>query len=151
MGRGDGLKTYIFDIDGTIANTDHRVHHLEGDKKDWKSWYAKAQDDIPYWEIVDLMRLAHDAGIAIVICTGRDSGVRKETEEWLSSHNLPYHQLYMRKAGDRRDDTIVKFELLEQMQQEGYDPVLVFEDRDRVVKMWRDAGLKCLQVKPGEY
>ena len=33
----------------------------------------------------------------------------------------------------------------------GYNPLLVFEDRDRVVQMWRDAGLKCLQVKPGEY
>ena len=35
--------------------------------------------------------------------------------------------------------------------EDGFDPVLVFEDRDRVVQMWRDAGLKCLQVKPGEY
>lgn len=145
------MKTYIFDIDGTIANTDHRVHHLEGDKKDWDAWYAKAQGDTPYWEIVDLMHLAYGSGIKIVICTGRDEKCRKETEEWLNKHDLLYHSLYMRKKGDRRDDTIVKFELLEQIQDDGYDPVLVFEDRDRVVQMWRDAGLKCLQVKPGEY
>ena len=76
---------------------------------------------------------------------------RSATEEWLNKHDLPYEKLYMRRKGDRRDDTIVKFELLEQIQADGYDPVLVFEDRDRVVQMWRDAGLKCLQVKPGEY
>ena len=145
------MKTYIFDIDGTIANTDHRVHHLEGDKKDWKSWYAKAHNDTPYWEIVDLMHLAWNAGIKVIICTGRDENCREETKEWLDKHGLPYDQLYMRKKGDRRDDTIVKFELLEKMHEHGYDPVLVFEDRDRVVQMWRDAGLKCLQVKPGEY
>lgn len=145
------MKTYIFDIDGTIANTDHRVHHLEGDKKDWNSWYAKAHDDVPYWEIVELMHLAYYAGIKIIICTGRDESCRPQTELWLKQHLLKYHSLYMRKAGDRRDDTIVKFELLERIYEDGYEPVLVFEDRDRVVQMWRDAGLKCLQVKPGEY
>jgi len=145
------MKTYIFDIDGTIANTDHRVHHLNERPKNWNDWYAKSQDDIPYWEIVDLMHLAYDAGIKIVICTGRDERVRENTEEWLKKHELQYHKLYMRPMDDRRDDTIVKFELLDKILEDGFDPVLVFEDRDRVVQMWRDAGLKCLQVKPGEY
>lgn len=145
------MKTYIFDIDGTIANIDHRVHHLEGNKKDWNSWYAKAHNDVPYWEIVDLMHLAYGAGIKIVICTSRDEKCREETVKWLKKHDLMYHELYMRKLNDRRDDTIVKFELLERIYEDGYEPVLVFEDRDRVVQMWRDAGLKCLQVKPGEY
>jgi hypothetical protein len=57
----------------------------------------------------------------------------------------------MRKLGDRRDDDIVKFELLEQIYEMGYEPVLVFDDRDRVVKMWRAAGLRCFQVAPGDF
>jgi hypothetical protein len=29
--------------------------------------------------------------------------------------------------------------------------VATFDDRDRVVKMWRDAGVTCFQVAPGEF
>jgi hypothetical protein len=57
----------------------------------------------------------------------------------------------MRKQWDRRDDDIVKFELLEQIYEAGYEPVLVLEDRNRVVKMWRAAGLRCLQVADGDF
>jgi hypothetical protein len=57
----------------------------------------------------------------------------------------------MRPYLDRRDDDIIKFELYEQMLADGYEPVLVFEDRDRVVKMWRSMGIKCLQVEPGDF
>lgn len=27
----------IFDLDGTLANADHRVHHLTGEIKDWRA------------------------------------------------------------------------------------------------------------------
>ena len=50
-----------------------------------------------------------------------------------------------------RSDDIVKFELLEQILEFGYEPILVLDDRDRVVKMWRAAGLRCLQVAPGDF
>jgi len=29
--------------------------------------------------------------------------------------------------------------------------VAVFDDRDRVVKMWRDVGVTCFQVADGEF
>ncbi|WP_435575134.1 hypothetical protein [Burkholderia plantarii] len=29
--------------------------------------------------------------------------------------------------------------------------VAVFDDRDSVVAMWRDAGVTCFQVAPGEF
>jgi hypothetical protein len=29
--------------------------------------------------------------------------------------------------------------------------VAVFDDRSSVVKMWRDAGVPCFQVAPGEF
>lgn len=146
------MKTYIFDIDGTIANTDHRVHHLNGDKKNWKGWYKEAHNDVPYWEIVDIMAMAYASGIKNVLCTGREDSARQATIDWLKNHDIYFYDaLYMRPTGDRRDDTVVKKELLDKIRKDGYDPVCVFEDRDRVVKMWREEGIRCLQVKPGEY
>lgn len=145
------MKCWLVDIDGTLANTDHRNHHLNGEKKKWKEWYAAQKQDVPYWDIVEIIHMAKDTGIKIVLCTGRDENNRSGTLEWLKEHKIHFDELFMRPANDRRDDTIVKKELLDKIREKGYDPVCVFEDRDRVVKMWRDEGLRCLQVKPGEY
>jgi len=145
------MKTYIFDIDGTIANTEHRQHYLASSPKDWKGWHDNSQKDTPHWEITEILDMAREKGIKIVLCTGRDEKCRDETIEWFVMHGIHFDALYMRKAGDRRDDDIVKRELLTQIRSVGYDPVCVFEDRARVVKMWREEGLRCLQVAPGEF
>lgn len=146
------MKTYIWDIDGTIANTEHRVHHLRSFPKNWNAWFDAAHKDTPYWEIVDLMKMAHDAGITNVICTAREEAQREDTIDWLEKHDIVFFEkLYMRKLKDRRTDDIVKFDLLEEIIADGYEPVLVFEDRSRVVDMWRAVGIRCLQVSPGDF
>lgn len=145
------MKTWVFDIDGTLANTDHRNQYLKQTPKDWTSWTNNAHKDTPYWEIVDLVQAAHNLGIRVVIATGRMNHHREQTTEWLAEHNIYYDILYMRPDKDFRDDNIVKKEYLDDMREKGYNPVMVFEDRDRVVEMWRANGIKCLQVQPGAY
>lgn len=145
------MKTWIFDVDGTLANTDHRNHYLQKTPKNWTAWTASAIHDTPYWEIVDLVQAAHNLGIRVVIATGRMEHHREQTTEWLEEHNIVYDLLYMRAEGDFRDDNIVKKEYLDDMREKSYNPVMVFEDRDRVVDMWRANGIKCLQVQPGAY
>jgi len=49
--------------------------------------------------------------------------------------------LYMREPKDYRDDTIIKKELLDLIISQGYTPTIVFDDRTRVVNMWRENGL----------
>jgi uncharacterized HAD superfamily protein len=142
---------YIVDIDGTIANNEHRIHYITNGHKDWDNWHANAHRDEPITEVIDILRMAVSCNIAIVLCTARDEKCRKDTVEWLNANDIPYDALYMRKEGDRRNDDIVKFELLEQIYDAGYNPILVFDDRDRVVNMWRSAGLRCLQVAPGDF
>ena len=56
--------------------------------------------------------------------------------------------LYMRKDGDTRPDYVIKPELVKDFIDDIY---MVFEDRDQVVKMWRDLGITCLQVANGDY
>ncbi len=146
-----GTKCWIVDIDGTIADTEHRIHYITNGHKNWNAWHANAHKDKPIDAVVSLLDMAAANDIKIVLCTARDEKCREDTLEWLHEHDIPYNALFMRKLGDRRDDDIVKFELLEQMYEMGYEPILVLEDRDRVVKMWRSAGLRCLQVAPGDF
>jgi len=52
----------------------------------------------------------------------------------------------MRPKGDFRKDFMVKRDLYNRMIVDGFNPVLVFEDKATVVEMWQELGLKCLKV-----
>jgi hypothetical protein len=52
----------------------------------------------------------------------------------------------MREDGDKRPDYVIKREIYETHIKENYDVAYVFEDRELVVKMWREQGLRCFQV-----
>ena len=145
------VKCYIFDIDGTLADCTHRIHHIEKHPKDWDSFFAASHADAPILHMIELYRLC--ATKYPVICvSGRSDTCRTRTEDWLVEHcgNLPW-ALYMRKTGDHRDDDIIKAELLAQLRGDGWIPVMVFDDRTRVVNMWREHGIPCLQVAHGDF
>ena len=57
----------------------------------------------------------------------------------------------MRKGGDKRIDSIVKKELYRKYIEPFYRVKLVLDDRNQVVDMWRDLGLPCWQVAPGNF
>jgi hypothetical protein len=91
-----------------------------------------------------------DAGHDIVFATGRNERSRDATVAWLTANDFwrPWSHLYMRSKDDYRSDDIVKRELLDDIVADyGKKPDMVFEDRPRVVKMWRDNGIFVFDVK----
>ncbi len=144
------MRCYIFDIDGTIADLSHRLHHIQKSPKDWTTFFAKCHDDAPITHIIEL---AQDLGdrADIIYVSGRSDESRDATVAWLKKHHLPEGPLYMRKAGDHRDDDILKAELLAELLADGYKPVMAFDDRNRVVKTWRTNGVPCAQVADGDF
>ena len=145
------MKTAIFDIDGTLADSSHRVHYVLAHPKNWDAFHAESINDEPHAHIVELAILLAQAGYEIVCCSGRGEEYRDITLDWIEANGIPYSALYMRATGDRRDDSIVKLELLVRMRADGFDPKIAFDDRDRVVDAWRQAGIPCLQVAPGAF
>ena len=147
-------KCFICDIDGTLANIEHRLHHIQKKPKDWDAFFAAAENDAPIKHMTTLI-----SGMSLVyyviFMSGRPERTRTATEDWLRKHGYKYDLspmvLYMRGDGDRRDDSIVKYELLQKAKADGWEPVMAFDDRDRVVKMWRDNGIPCAQVAPGNF
>jgi uncharacterized HAD superfamily protein len=145
-------KCIWVDIDGTIANTDHRQHHMQKNpKKNYKAFHDAMHLDEPHSEILWLIQTLYMDGNQIVIATGREEKFKERTVEWLTKHNVPYDALYMCRDGDNRSDAITKLELLEHMQKDGYDPYIFLEDRQRVVDALRVIGKKVLQVAPGDF
>lgn len=145
------MKTWIFDMDGTLSNSAPRKHYLERPKKDWNSWNNEMHLDSVHEEVAQFARIAREKGIKIVICTGREDAFREVTTRWLINNNIPYDAIYMRKTKDYRDDSTIKKELYNQMVSDGFEPELAFDDRDRVVAAWREVGVKCFQVAPGNF
>ena len=148
----------IVDIDGTLANGSHRVHHVtvteDHPKKDWLSYYEKVSDDTLIQPIRDLLTVLCDE-YEICVVSGRpirfNSGVEvgKHTVAWLEKHYVPYDHIFMRQSGDSRQDVIVKQEILDKLPKDRI--AYVFDDRDSVVAMWRRNGLTCLQVAEGAF
>jgi phosphoglycolate phosphatase-like HAD superfamily hydrolase len=142
---------WIFDMDGTLCNSDHRKHFLEGPKKDWAGWFRNMDKDPVHEDIADFYNYAVERNIPVFICTGRDEGYRSVSQFWLDQNGIFVNALLMRGANDRRDDSVVKKEMLDELRALNYNPVMVFEDRDRVVKMWRENGVRCMQVANGDF
>ena len=145
----------ICDIDGTIANIEHRLHYIKGPKKDWDSFNKACVDDTVNKDVNEILFNLYDAGPIVPLRTvyffsGRSEVVRKETEEWLKEHvSVAEHrdwELHMRKEGDYRPDTTIKYEMMYELKITTDDVLCILDDRQSVVDMWRKEGFRCLQV-----
>ena len=150
----------IFDIDGTLFNVEHRVHFVKEPEYDQEKFEAEIKNDSQIPEMVDLLLiLAEKKYNRIIFCTGRREKTRKDTQLQINSltNDLLVKRpclkfpIYMRKNNDLRPDSEVQSDLYRQMIKDGFNPKLVFEDRESVVKMWREKGLRCLQCAPGNF
>lgn len=129
-------KAIIVDIDGTIALRHNRSPF---------EWDKVCQDQ-PRKFIIDLIKSYWKSKLQchIIFVSGRDSICRHETTEWIQDNmGLMYQsiELYMRKEGDQRKDTIVKEEIFWDNIADHYNVLSVFDDRPCVVEMWYDIGI----------
>ena len=138
-------QTVIVDLDGTVST--------KGDRE-WYE-YTKVSGDSPIMPIVSLVRMIHANGTRIVFCTGREDSCMKQSIDWIKRHifisDLAPVEIYMRPSGDRRPDFVVKKEIYVNKIEPRHNIWFVLDDRNSVVKMWRDIGLTCLQVAEGDY
>lgn len=136
-------KAYLVDIDGTLAQMSGRGPF------DWK----RVGEDSPIENVIDVVENLWDAKHQIIFMSGRDEACRAETLDWLKKHVgvLGDITLHMRPAGDMRKDSIVKHELFYKHVANEYNVAGVFDDRNQVVRMWRDIGLTVFQVADGDF
>ena len=150
-------RAVIFDLDGTLFDPSHRLHHLDGEK-DWKAFHDAMDKDPTIDAIAELARILYkatqfDAGIdAVLLVTARhdDPKYRRMTEEALHKHDIKHHKLYMRANDDTRPDHVVKAQILEHILDDGYEPMLAVDDRPSIIAMWREHGITALQCAPDE-
>ena len=144
-------KVIVFDIDGTLANIEHRRSFVATKPKNWKAFTAGIVNDTPHEDIVTLSTMFVACGNTLLLCSGRGEEQRDVTVDQMNEFGVLYSKLYMRPAKDHRPDDIIKIELLQQIREEFGNPWLWFDDRTRVVNAIRAEGVRVLQVAPGDF
>lgn len=170
----------IVDIDGTLSDPTHRLHHIKDRdisihrpncdacpadgvcaecgckvvkfRPKWDLFHAEVDKDPCHTEIRDLVRDLKQVGYHIFVVSGRspEHGCGLKTEAWLEQHGVPFEALWMRAAGDYKPDYLHKTEILEHLPKERI--AFVLDDRQQCVeKTWRAAGVRCLQVAAGNF
>ncbi len=126
----------IFDLDGTLADCEHRRHFVDSSKPhptreeaeqfmqsgckwkpDWKSFYEACDQDGPIKPTLDLIEELLLKSDQIQIWSGRCESVREKTIKWLS-YQIPMtmrwgkgkweNHLKMRPIGDNAPDDELK-------------------------------------------
>ncbi|WP_103538754.1 MULTISPECIES: hypothetical protein [unclassified Streptomyces] len=123
----DARPLAVFDLDGTLADTAHRQHFLEGATRDWAGFFAAAPADPPLPEGVRMV-LASAEECEIVYLTGRPERCRRDTVRWLSRQGLPEGTLFMRRNDDRRPARRTKLDILRRLGRTGQVRMLVDDD-----------------------
>ncbi len=146
------MKTVLFDIDGTLADIEHRRHYVEGDTQNWTAFFDEMGTDTVNAPVVDLYNVlwAHPDYECIVL-SGRPANFRALTETWFTWNEIPFSRIEMRGAKDNRRDDLVKQEILDRLLAEGKEIAFVVDDRQQVVDMWRANGITCFQCDVGDF
>jgi phosphoglycolate phosphatase-like HAD superfamily hydrolase len=166
-------KTIIFDLDGTLANIDSRrdISMKPNGKLDWDVFAAPNSIlalDKPNAPVIKMAQMFKADGFKIVIFSGRNDRGFDATVQWLNDFKVPFDLLVMRpdKFKDKSwpiadgnpatpDMRFMPDEILKKKMLDAFvdinDVFLVVDDRDKVVKMWRDLGLNTFQVAPGDF
>lgn len=142
-----------FDLDGTLADINHRIGYVRSKPKNWAAFDAGILNDKVNTPVASVFWSLQEQGIHdIILASGRSENTRQATEHWLAVNCLSgYQNLYMRKAGDYRSDTIVKDEIIDQIVADyGKMPDMWFDDRPRVVKTVRARGIFVFDVYQGK-
>jgi len=148
------IPCVIFDIDGTLANGDHRLHLIQQEPKQWDAYFDLCDEDQSIPHMIAMLRVLEREFVPVFV-TGRAARCRAKTAQWLEDHGAHTGRyplrLYMRPDGDHRDDDVLKIELLGRLRSDGFEPLMVFDDRTRCVHAYRLAGVPCAQVAPGDF
>ena len=152
------MKNVIFDLDGTLALIDdrRRISTKSNGKIDWDIFFNpnNISLDKPNLPVIKVAQMFKDQGFRIVILSGRLKTTKDATRKWLNDNGVPFDVLKMRPDNNSfkfTPDDDLKQWWLDSLFTDTSDIFAVFDDRQKVVDMWRRNGLTCFQVADGNF
>lgn len=151
-----GDRAVILDLDGTLARKHNGRDHYakEGFLADE---LIQPNADVIFAYInkmIDNRRL-REHGVFVFTGRGASKIGQSETRAWLLKHMPSWFGLWsvtnsvqFREEGDMRPDYVVKREMYDRVVGMGYTPILAFDDRPQVCRMWDSLGLHTVKMGP---
>lgn len=145
----------VWDLDGTLANNEHRLHLLpkkgEGDHTShWTAFNQACVDDEVIFSTYAVYQQLSNL-IDTIIVTGRGEDSINQTREWLGKHHMLIgcDELHMRPVDDHRRSKDFKYDKFMEIGLCAGD--LLFEDDHQVIKMVREhfPGVIICEVPSG--
>lgn len=118
----------------------------------WPAFFEACDRALPNLPVIETIIALANSDADIEVWSGRSDRVLKATRKWLKWHANDPVLAHMRADGDFTPDDVLKEKWLNELSK--YDRnrlVAVFDDRDKVVAMWRRNGVACFQVAPGGF
>lgn len=140
------MSIILFDLDNTLCDMDHRLHLVRGPNPDWDAFEAQCVHDTLIVPTAETLIAYQNIGHRIWLWTGRSDGVKKQTENWLHTYAIPYHQLLMRPYGWQGPTELLK-KRWAQDDPVPFDQILCcYDDDPDVVAVLRSIHLHVFQV-----
>lgn len=146
----DGGRAIVVDVDGVIADGEHRQHFLAGSRKRWGDFFAASPDDAPLLPAITLLDLIDEA-TTIVLLTARPETIHDETIAWLDDCDVRWDLLIMRSNRDHGHSPAIKRLAVEELRAAGFDLVLALDDDERNISMFEDEDIPALYIHSGYY
>ena len=144
------MKYIVFDIDGVLADCSHRLKYIQGEDKDYDSFYSYDEilKDKPILNLDKILlniQCAESSDIDIRFITARNIKSITATAEWLEKYfsiMVEEGDILMRPEKDWRPAYQVKEDLIEK--HIGFENILfAFDDDDKVNEMYKKHGVMC--------
>lgn len=152
-----GKEVIICDLDGTLFDIKHRLHHVKKEVKDWKAFGEEILNDTVREEVREMLPKLGDEERITIFLSGRNEMHRKHTELMMNRgafgvNCVDDHEclplVIMREEHDHRPDTEVKSDMYKKYLST-QNVVEVIDDRPSVIEMWRELGLNVTDVGDG--
>lgn len=149
-------KVVLWDIDGTLADGGHRIHLMPEDKTHTSNFDAfnKACADDPlvpqtaaiFFALRDQMLAGEAPFQDFYFLTSRCEVCHDETVEFLNKTGLGVFPMIMRNKDEHRAPVDFKSAMLDDLEAEGIDIYMAFDDDLEVVNMMKSRGIYALHV-----
>ena len=138
-------QAIIFDLDGTLCECEHRVHYMRERPKRREEFHSACIFDGVVAAVKALIDMAETSGIEVILLSARPIRFKALTEEWLTKNAIYYDQLILSSYPELSDPEY-KIKMYRELIEPFYDVIFAIDDRDTVVRMWRDNGVTCLDI-----
>ena len=143
--KGSWRPVYAWDLDSTVCSTVHRRHVAqaiiaagEEDNEAWDRYAMMCSKDEPVPGSVALLGELLHSGFNVAI-SGRSALAEELTWEWFFEHDVGFGAALLRAEGDYTPNAEYKIRVLRELQAQGAEVRLFFED-------WQEAGIEIAKA-----